>query len=310
MTMTPASDADLLGDDLLVMDVADTLSRGIDLPIDLDTPDGNGAIIERLQVIYAQYGIDAPIPLLREGLSAARDSRFVHAPRADLAGWLARFYVARHRWVPPAFVVVLVLALGLGVYVFGYSPYRTSQAEQARLELKENLPGAMDALYQEIFNETKVQTAATDADEMRNRGKAAAQAGNRVEAQRAVDELTALRHALALDYTVRVVDQEGVKPGFWTFPPNNSEATNYYIVVEAVDASGKVLALPVTSDDTGVTQIVNRWGLRVPESIYDGIMADKQDDGTIESGLVGFKHEGFAEVDYALPVLGGAVTQW
>ncbi len=168
----------------------------------------------------------------------------------------------------------------------------------------------MDALYQVIFNETKVQSAATTADDLRNRGKDAAKMGDRAAAERAVADLTALRQKLEQAYTLRVVDRDGVRPGFWTFPPNNSEATNYYIVVEAVDADGKPLSLPITSESTGVTQTVTQWGLRVPQPLYEAVMADKQDNGVIDHGLVGFKQDGFVDIDYVVPVLGGAVTQW
>ena len=122
--------------------------------------------------------------------------------------------------------------------------------------------------------------------------------------------MTALRDRLQQVYTLRVVDKPGVKPGFWTFPPNNSEATNYYVVVEALDPAGNALSLPITSEDTGSTQSVSRWGVRVPQSVYEAVIADQQDDGTIQHSLVGFKQDGFPDVDYVVPVLGGAVTQW
>jgi len=264
----------------------------------------------RLQAIYLQAGIDVPPAALAEGLAAARDGRFVYVRRRGWLGWLARVYVMRERWVPPTFAIVLVMAVALAAYFFGYRPYRASQAEQARLELNENLPAAMDRLYQDIFNETKVQTAAVEADALRTRGKAALDKRDRAGAERAVADLTALRDRLALVYTIRVVDADGVKPGFWTFPASNSEATSYYVVVEAVDSDGNVLPLPIANDDTGLTQTVTRWGLRVPQAIYDAIIADKQDDGIIQHGLVGYKEEGYEDIDYAIPVLGGTLTQW
>jgi hypothetical protein len=238
------------------------------------------------------------------------ERRFVYAPPRGVAAALAGLYVTRRKWGPTAFALVLALAIGLGGYFFGYRPYQASLAEQAQLELSQHLPAQMDALYQTIFNETKVQTAADNAAALRDQGKAAAQRGDRAGAEAAIAQLSALRDQLEAAYTLKIVDADGVKPGFWTFPPNNSEATNYYIVVEAVDAAGNVLSLPVTSEDTGVAQTVSRWGLRVPQSVYEAVMADKQDDGTIEHNIVGFKQDGFLDVDYAVPVLGGTLTQW
>ena len=310
MDMPEAAQGANLTDDMLVMDVADTLRHGIDLPVDPGAPASNDAVLARLRTIYQQRGLEPADAVLLEGLAALRDGRFSYASPRGLPGTLARLYVRRRQWGPPAFAVLLALAIGLGGYFFGYRPYRMSQAEQARLELTQDLPAQMDSLYKAIFDETKVQSAASDADELRNRGKEAAQKGDRAAAEQAVADLTSLRDRLEQAYTLRIVDADGVKPGFWTFPPNNSEATNYYIVVEAVGPDGKVLSLPITSEDTGATQTVTRWGLRVPETVYEAVMADKQDDGAIEHGIVGFKQDGFVDVDYAVPVLGGAVTQW
>jgi hypothetical protein len=307
MTMPEAADAASLSDEMLIMDVADTLRHGIDLPAGAS----GEALVGRLRAIYLQQGIEASDTVFREGIAAAADARFVYAPRTRGAGRaLARLYVARHKWGPPVFALALALVVGLSAYFFGYRPYRASEAERARLELTQDLPARLDGLYQTIFNETKVQSATTDADELRNRGKEAAAKGDRMSAERAVADLEALRDQLRQTYTLRVVDRDGVKPGFWTFPPNNSEATNYYIVVEAVNGSGNVLSLPVTSEDTGETRTVDRWGLRVPQAIYEAVMADKQDDGVIQHSLVGFKQDGFIDIDYAIPVLGGALTQW
>src|SRR5690606_36118831 len=129
-------------------------------------------------------------------------------------------------------------------------------------------------------------------------------------AEDAVARLTALRDQLRLEYALRVVNREGVQSAFWTFPEVNTDATNYYIVVEAIDPDGRALSLPILNEENGQTETVAIWGLRVPEGVYDAVAADKQDDGIIQANLVGRKSDGFLEVQYAMPVLGGAVTQW
>ena len=306
MSMPEAGEVAPLDDEMLVMDVADTLRRGLDLPANAPRE----TVMARLNLVYAQYGISVGETVLAEGIAAAASGRFVHTTPRGPGAALARLYVARRSWGPPFLAIVMVAAVGLAAYFFGYRPYTASQAERARLELTQDLPAQMDALYRQIFNETKVQTAAADAQTLRDRGKEAAGRGDRAAADRAIADLTALRDRLQEAYTLRIVDAPGVKPAFWDFPPNNSEATNYYILVEAVDADGRVLTLPVTDSDTGHTEAVTRWGLRVPEGVYDAVLADKQDDGRIEHGLVGFKQDGFLDPDYAVPVLGGAVTQW
>ena len=68
--------------------------------------------------------------------------------------------------------------------------------------------------------------------------------------------------------------------------------------------------LPVTSEETGETATVSSWGVRVPEAVYRSIENDKRDDGIIQRNIVGIKQYGFLDVDYTVPVLGGAVTRW
>ena len=305
MSVTEAADAAPLNDAMLAMDVVDTLRHGADL-----SAAGEAATVERLRAGYRQIGIEAPESVLQTGIAAITDGRFGYAPPTGAIAALARLYVSRAKWGRPALVLGIVLAIALGAYVFGYRPYSASQAEAARVELTQTLPAQMDALYQEIFNETKVQAAADSAAQLRSRGKDAAQRGDRAGAEDAIAQLTALHDQLRSNYAVRIVDRDGVKPGFWTFPPNNAEATNYYIVVEAIDPDGNALKLPIADENTGAVKTVSQWGLKVPQSVYEAVMADKQDDGTIQHYIVGFKQDGFIDIDFIMPVLGGAVTQW
>jgi hypothetical protein len=310
MTMPEAATAATLDETMLVTDVVDTLRHGVDMPIDTRTAEADPALLARLREIYRQQGIEVPESVLRAGIAAMADARFAYVPPRGPAAALARLYVSRHRWGPAALAITLALVIGLGGYFFGYRPYRAAQAEQARLELAEGLPAKMDTLYQAIYNETKVQSAAADAADLRDRGKDAAARSDRRGAEQAIADLEALRDKLEQAYSLRVVNRADVKPGFWTFPPNNSEATNYYLVVEALDPDGKVLSLPITSEDNGLTETVNHWGLRVPQSVYAAVMADREDDGTIQHDLVGIKQEGFVDVDYIVPVLGGTLARW
>jgi hypothetical protein len=155
-----------------------------------------------------------------------------------------------------------------------------------------------------------VQQAVVEAEELRTRGKTFAAEGNRAAAEDAVADLTALRDQLRQEYTLRVVNRADVQSGFWTIPEVNTDATNYYIVVEALDADGNTLSLPILNEENGETEVVDIWGVRVPEAVYDGVAADKRDDGIIQINEVGRKSDGFLDLEYNMPVLGGAVTRW
>ena len=311
ISAAPADSAPL-SDVMLAMDVVDTLRHNQDLVArELAGDEREKQLIEKLRAIYHQQGIEVPDAVLREGVKALGESRFAYAPpKPSLSVTLARIYVGRKIWLRPLIAVALMLVIGLGGYYGVYKPLQFWRGEQARLELAEQLPAQMDALYQSIFEETKVQQAVTEAEEFRRRGKLAAGEGNRAGAEAAIASLTQIRDTLRQEYTLLVVNRPGVKSGFWTFPEINTAATNYYLVVEALDTNGKPLTLPIHNEETGQTDNVNLWGVRVSEQVYKGVEADKRDDGIVQRNVVGQKDFGFLDVVYAMPVLGGFVTRW
>jgi hypothetical protein len=297
---------------MLAMDVVDTLRHRQDLVTrELDGVAREKQLIERLRSVYHQQGIEVPDHILREGVAALAESRFVYEPPAPGLGTsLARLYVGRKKWGRPVLTALAVLLVA-GVGYFGvYQPMVRGQAEAARIELTQGLPAQMDSLYQTIFNETKVQQAVTQAEALVTRGKTFVAEGNRAGAEDTIERLTAVRDQLRQNYQLRIVNRADVQSGFWTFPEINTDATNYYVVVEALDPDGNVLSLPILNEETGETDTVPMWGVRVPESVYNSVAADKRDDGIIQSNIVGRKSDGFLDVEYQMPVLGGAVTQW
>jgi hypothetical protein len=297
---------------MLAMDVVDTLRHRQDLVTrELDETQREAQLIDKLRDIYRHQGIEVPDHILKEGVAALAESRFAYEPpKPGFKTALAKLYVSRRTWGKPLLATVLAVLILLGGYFAVYAPWRAAQAEQARIELTEGLPAQMDALYRTIFEETKVQQASIEAEELVKRGKTAAAEGNRAGAVKAVADLTALRDQLRQEYALRVVNRPDVKSGFWTFPEINTDATNYYLVVEALDTEGNALKLPILNEETGKSETVEMWGLRVPETVYNSVAADKQDDGIIQRNVVGRKQFGFLDVDYVVPVLGGAVTRW
>lgn len=70
------------------------------------------------------------------------------------------------------------------------------------------------------------------------------------------------------------------------------------------------MSLPILNEETGETKVVSQWGQRVPESVYNAVANDKRDDGIIQANEVGRKSDGFLDVEFQMPVLNGAVTEW
>ena len=311
-TTTATAEKAPLDEVMLAMDVVDTLRHRQDLvERELAGDAREKQLIEKLREIYQQQGIEVTDAVLMEGVKALDESRFVYTPpKPSLGVSLAKLYVGRKRWGPAALAIALILVVGLGGYFFAYRPYQQAQVEGARVELSEKLPAQMDALYQSIFEETKVQQAVTEAEQVRTRGKTAAAEGDRTGAEQAIASLTGLRDQIRQEYQLRIVNREGQKTGFWTFPEINTAATNYYVVVEAIGDDGKPLTLSVTNEENGETENVAIWGVRVPESTYRSVENDKKDDGILQRNILGLKEYGFLDVDYVMPVLGGAVTRW
>jgi len=297
---------------MLAMDVVDTLRHQQDL---VTREMGGGArktrLIKRLRALYRDQGIEVPDNILEEGVAALEENRFVYKPpEPGFKRSMALLYVSRGRWGRLAVGIIAALVLVMSAYFLAYLPYKASQAASARIELSETMPAQMQALYNTIFEETKVQSAVVEAKSLLESGKTAASEGRRTEAQNAINQLREIRDRLRQSYSLRVVNREGVKSGFWTFPKVNQNATNYYIVVEAIDRNGKALVLPIANEETGQVERVSIWGLRVPKSVYDAIGKDKLDDGIIERNMVGQKQAGYLDPNYTIPVLGGTVTRW
>ena len=96
----------------------------------------------------------------------------------------------------------------------------------------------------------------------------------------------------------------------WRIPPKNPHGKNYYLIVEAIDASGKSLTLEIENEENGKREKVSRWGVRVPRSVYEAVRADKMEDGIVDKRIVGTKERGELEIRYKVPVVGGTITRW
>jgi len=306
------SDKAPLDDVMLAMDVVDTLRHRQGLvDRELGEADRADQLISRLRKIYADQGIEVPDRILQEGVEGLTQSRFEYTPpAAGLATSAAKLYVSRGKWGRWVTGLVVVVALGLGGYQFGYVPWVAAQKSELANQLASGLPARMDELREAIFVDTKQQSAVRQADAIRERGKISAREGDLAGARKAVADLREIRDKLRQEYSLRVVNRDGVDSGVWTIPAANNAATNFYVIVEAITADNKALSLPIANEETGEVENVSLWGLRVSEAVFNNVRADKADDGIIQQNIIGLKQYGFLEVDYVAPVLGGTITRW
>jgi hypothetical protein len=143
-----------------------------------------------------------------------------------------------------------------------------------------------------------------------NAGNAALRNEDTKAAREALTQLERLQAVLQQEYSIQIVNRPDARSGVWRIPDVNEAAKNYYIIVEAVSASGERLQVPIRNEETGEVEQVSRWGLRVERPTFEAVARDKQDDGIIQNDRFGLKRAGYLDPEYAMPTSGGAITQW
>src|SRR6185295_4274706 len=132
-----------LDDVLLAMDVVDTLrhrDRVVDQELNAEAREEQ--LVARLKEIYGAQGIDVPERILKDGVKALDEQRFVYKPPPPSLGVsLAKIYITRKRWAPAAAVLAVVLVVGGGVGWFAQQSsaagWKNMPAEIARLSAED-----------------------------------------------------------------------------------------------------------------------------------------------------------------------------
>ena len=300
MTGTPAP----LDEVMLAMDVVDTLRhRERVVERALSTEEQDKQMVVRLREIYAGQGIEVSDAVLERGVQDLRANRFVYTPAPPSFGRsLAHLYVSRGRWGKPVTALVaLVAVIAIGWQVFIRGP------EQAAIAA---LPAALEQAHAAVVATTDVPAIEADAESLRNDGELALARQDYGGTRTAIASLDRMQATLVTEYEVRVVSEPGEVSGVWRIPEANPNAQNYYLIVEAVDASGRRLSLPVTSEETSRTNTVTRWGQRVDEATFKAAVDDKGDDGIIQNAVLGEKQRGVLDPEFRPGVLAGRITDW
>ena len=301
-----------LDDLMLSMDVVDTLRhQEAFVARELDEEQREGELIERLRKIYRDQGIEVSDRIIKEGVKALKESRFVYKPPLpSLKVTLARLWIARARiGAVLASAFGAIGAIWMGFYFLVDRPARLD-AERVRVEISQILPKSLDEAFAAATAEAKTADARAKADQLVADGHAALLRQDLAEAKNAAAALDQLRADLRRNYEIMIVNRPGEASALFRIPNRNTGSRNYYLIVEAIGADGKPIALPVRSEEDGTTKTVAKWGLRVSQQVFDSVRRDKDDDGIIQNRKVGEKPRGSLDVSYAIPVSGGAINQW
>lgn len=289
-----------LDDIMLAMDVVDTLRRRERLvKKELDEEGRHEDLKERLRKIYAAQGIEVPDHVIDQGVAALKEERFTYKPPPDtFSTRLARIYVKRNKWGKWLLGGIAVPAIA------GLINYFTITLPNA------GLPDELKSLHNEVVQMAKSDNARQTADSYLAAGQSALASDNTDRAKATVTELQSLRTSLQQEYTIRIVNRQGVKSGVWRIPDINTSAKNYYLIVEAIDPSGNTLSTNILNEETGKNSTVDIWGLRVDKNVFDRVARDKRDDGIIENDRMGYKERGYLIPKYEMKTSGGAITTW
>jgi hypothetical protein len=333
---TAAGEARPLDDVMLAMDVVDTLRHSRRLvDKELASEEDDARLLRRLHDTYASQGIEVPDEILRQGVAALKEKRFVYTPPpSGFWTFLARLYVTRKRWRADLFVYAILIALvwqwdsfGIWTRVRSLIDWPATESTQAvetirSVETKgpievEKPSGPVQAQVDELTAVLQLIYAlgANDAAMTRARtiyewGKRAAEAGERHRAWDARDELKLLYDELASTYEIRIVSHPDEPSGVWRVPEANPNVRNHYLIVEAIDERGDQRSVDLPMSGSSLIMLVTQWGVRVSEETFERVKADKLDDGIIQNATLAVKRAGRLEPDYLIPVLGGTITEW
>lgn len=306
----PAQPGPGLDEVMLAMDVVDTLrhqDKLIERELGQDSRDE--ALKARLRQIYESQGLEVNDRILDQGIVALKESRFVYTPpRPSFRTFLARMWI-RRGLVGSIAAVVLVLL----VAVIGWQIWRANEAERAaeelRIELTVTLPNALKEAGDAALAAASDPDARTQVENLISEGEAAVAAEDGEAMRASIAGLDELRADLLQTYDLTIVSREGEDTGVFRIPDVNEDARNYYIIVEAIGDSGP-LSLPIVNEETGQTETVSMWGVRVPEATFEAVRDDKTDDGIVQDNILGRKPGGTLKIDYLMPVERGAITDW
>lgn len=306
--------APALDEVLLAMDAVDAIRHEqASVARDLSQDDRRGELVRRVRAQYAEQGIQVSDAVIEEAIRAQEAQRYVFVPPVGGMGIrLARLYATRSRWMRKA-AFAGVATIGIAAVPVVSLQYmeegRRSAATSAADEKDRVLPGRIATMTEAVEREARDQEPKTKAAAFAQAARNALAAGDVTRARAELAAADRMLEELRVGYEVRIVARAKEASGFWRIPRDNPSARNYYLVVEAVGPNGP-LPRRIRNEETGSVDTVVKWGVRVPDDVFEAVRRDKQDDGIISNTLVGVKQSGHLAVDWRMAVRDGAVTKW
>ena len=304
MTNKAVSPETQLEDVMAAMDVVDTLrhEQGI-AERELDSEGRRERLLNRLRDLYQAQGIEVSDRILEEGINALEEERFEYVGvESNWQTKLAHVWVSRGRWGKPVgFFALLCVVFLLIYFIVEVYPER-----QIRAGLPEKIETSLSQIQSLSSNASVYESALEQADSARR----AIENDDYQQAQRLTEDLESISKRLDAQYTIRVVSRIDENSGVWRVPPDNPDARNFYLIVEALDSRNQVVNVDVLNQENNKRESVEVWGVRVSEQTFYQIAEDKRDDGIIQNNQVGQKKRGDLEPVFSIDTTGAAITEW
>jgi hypothetical protein len=150
--------------------------------------------------------------------------------------------------------------------------------------------------------------------------RAAEETGDDAKLHQLAAKLRSIQEELELEYTLSIANPaaEGGSATQRNFTDERgTRSSGFYLLVEARDANGNAVTVPIENRETGRIERVSRWGEQAPEEVFDRLAADKQQDGVLDERTFGVKRRGVRRLEVTLPGADGApltrqgqITSW
>lgn len=306
--------APALDEVLLAMDAVDAIRHEQNsVAKDLSDDERRAVLVRRVRAQYEAQGIEVSDALIEEAIRAQDEKRFAFVPPADgIQVRLGRLYATRARWARKA-ALGGAAALGIGLApaaVLHYADQAKRTAENAAVDERRHvIPDRIAAMLAIVDREAREQEPRIKAAAFAQAARNALAADDPTRARAELAAADRMVEEMRLAYEVRIVTGPHEASGFWRVPRDNPTARNYYLVVEAAGPNGP-LPRRILNEETNKVDTVTKWGVRVPDEVFEAVKRDKLDDGIISNKLVGVKESGRLSIDWRMAVRDGAVTKW
>ncbi|WP_371396279.1 DUF6384 family protein [Fretibacter rubidus] len=305
-----------LDDVMLAMDVVDTIRHDRALVArDMASVERREDLIDRLRGIYKAQGIEVPDSVLMDGVMALENERFAyHPPKPGLSTKLAGLYIRRRKWLPLFYTLAFILGSVTAVNYVGFVRPAQLNASKTEQLLTQDLPAQLSAAYNTAKDLAATDGLKTRADDLFALGQTALSDRDVGRAETAVEALENFARTLNQSYTMRIVSRYNEASGVYLDSRDDAAVQNFYLIVEAIDAAGNVLSVDVEDEDYQRVERVTKFGVRVPQSVFNRVAADKKDDQIIQDDILGVKQRGLdlpeLTISGAENFATGFITEW